>query len=65
MDVDIPAFGFIYSILMIVVGQFFLLNFFLAVIVCSFVKAQQADVREEIEVLQNENEEIKRFVSMR
>lgn len=40
MDVDIPIFGAIYSLLMIIIGQFFLLNLFLAVIVFAFIKSQ-------------------------
>lgn len=41
MDVDIPVFGAVYCILMIVVGQFFLMNLILAVIIFSFVKTQK------------------------
>ena len=38
MDVDIPAFGIIFVITMIIVGQFFLMNLILAVIIFSFIK---------------------------
>jgi len=39
MDADIPILGFLYCFLLIIVGQFFLMNLFLAVIVFSFVKS--------------------------
>jgi hypothetical protein len=39
MDVDIPIFGAIFTFAMIIVGQFFLMNLILAVIIFSFIKA--------------------------
>ena len=54
MDLDIPIIGAIYMFLMIIIGQFFLLNLFLAVIVYSFVKSQEDDVSGEIENLKAE-----------
>ena len=54
MDVDTPAFGGIYCILMIIIGQFFLLNLFLAVIVFSFIKSQKSEVQSEITMLKAE-----------
>ena len=38
MDVDIPLLGAFYSFGIIIVGQFFLLNLILAVIIQSFIK---------------------------
>ena len=38
MDVDIPAVGVIFVIVMVIVGQFFLMNLILAVIIFSFLK---------------------------
>lgn len=38
MDVDIPAVGVIFVITMVIVGQFFLMNLILAVIIFSFLK---------------------------
>jgi cbb3-type cytochrome oxidase subunit 3 len=48
MDVDLPAFGAIYCVLMIVIGQFFLLNLFLAVIVFAFINSQKKEIEKEI-----------------
>jgi hypothetical protein len=39
MDVDIPVFGAVFAIIIIIVGQFFLMNLILAVIIFSFIKA--------------------------
>jgi hypothetical protein len=39
MDIDIPIFGAIFVVAMIIVGQFFLMNLILAVIIFSFIKA--------------------------
>ena len=44
MDVDIPELGIFYCILVIVVGQFFLMNLILAVIIFSFVKSQKIEL---------------------
>jgi len=54
MDVDMPAFGGLYCMLMIIIGQFFLLNLFLAVIVFAFIKSQKPDVQNEIMMLKAE-----------
>jgi len=54
MDVDIPAFGVIFVITMIIVGQFFLMNLILAVIIFSFIKTQKQEIEEEIKNLNNE-----------
>ena len=40
MDIDIPVFGGLYVILMMIMGQFFLMNLILAVIIFSFIKSQ-------------------------
>lgn len=57
-DSDIPTFGGVYVIMMIVVGQFFLLNLFLAVIVFAFVKQSQEELQEEIMQLNAENHQL-------
>jgi Ion transport protein len=55
MDLDIPAFGAVYVILMIVVGQFFLMNLILAVIIFAFIKTQKQELSSEIKLLQDES----------
>ncbi len=55
MDVDIPAFGVIFVITMIIVGQFFLMNLILAVIIFSFIKTQKLEIEDEIKQLNNED----------
>ena len=51
MNVDIPILGAAYTILMIVVGQFFLMNLILAVIIFSFLKTQKMELETEIKAL--------------
>ena len=51
MDVDIPAFGAIYCVIIIIVGQFFLMNLILAVIIFSFIKSQKSELEQEIKAL--------------
>lgn len=58
MDVDIPAFGAIYSIVMIIVGQFFLMNLILAVIIFSFIKTQKTEIEDEIKQLKDEDTKV-------
>lgn len=41
MDVDFPVIGALYCFLVIIVGQFFLLNLILAVIIEAFMKAHE------------------------
>lgn len=55
MDVDIPFLGAFYCILMIVVGQFFLMNLILAVIIFSFIKTQKQELESEIKALNDED----------
>ncbi len=55
MDVDIPIFGAIFTIAMIIVGQFFLMNLILAVIIFSFIKAQKIDLEQEIKQLDDKD----------
>ena len=50
-DVDIPIYGTIYCVLMIVIGQFFLMNLILAVIIFSFIKTQKHELEGEINAL--------------
>ncbi len=49
MDIDIPLFGALYSILMIIIGQFFLMNLILAVIIFSFIKSQKENLKADLE----------------
>jgi hypothetical protein len=44
MDVDVPILGGFYCLSMIIIGQFFLMNLFLAVIVYAFINSQQKEV---------------------
>jgi len=55
MDVDIPAFGVLFVISMIIVGQFFLMNLILAVIIFSFIKTQKMEIEDEIKQLNNDD----------
>ncbi len=54
MDIDFPIFGAIYCIMIIIIGQFFLLNLILAVIIQAFMKAHQEQVESEIKDLEEE-----------
>lgn len=56
MDADIPFMGAFYCILMIVVGQFFLMNLILAVIIHSFIKIQKKELEFEICPIKNLDE---------
>ena len=49
MDIDIPVFGGIYVILMMIMGQFFLMNLILAVIIFSFIKSQQDELKSRVD----------------
>ena len=46
MDVDTPILGFIYCFMVIIIGQFFLLNLILAVIVQAFIKQHEKELEE-------------------
>jgi hypothetical protein len=48
MDVENPYLGGIYCIIMILIGQFFLLNLILAVIIFSFIKSEKENLTAEI-----------------
>jgi hypothetical protein len=61
MDVDIPLLGALYSFSIIIIGQIFLLNLILAVIIQAFMTSQQQEVKEHIKEL--ENCEVEDFVS--
>ncbi len=43
MDVDHPAFAIVYSLVMIIIGTFFIMNLILAVIIDTFVNIQQKE----------------------
>jgi hypothetical protein len=52
MDVDSPLIGAIYVFSVIIVGQFFLLNLILAVIIQAFIKSREIIVEKEIRRLE-------------
>lgn len=49
MDADIPLIGAMYTFLVIIVGQFFMLNLILAVIINTFMKKQEEQLHEILE----------------
>jgi hypothetical protein len=55
MDVDTPFLGFIYCFMVIIIGQFFLLNLILAVIVQAFIKQHEKELEEQIRRLEDFN----------
>jgi hypothetical protein len=55
MDVDIPIIGAMYCFLVIIVGQFFLLNLILAVIIESFMRQHEQRLFQEIKALEENN----------
>lgn len=59
MNADIPIFGATYCIFMIVVGQFFLMNLILAVIIFSFLKTQKSELESEIKALNEGDTQVK------
>ena len=54
MDSDLPIFGFMFNFIMIVIGQFFLMNLILAVIIFAFIKTSKKELEEEILALPEE-----------
>ena len=56
MDVDFPVIGVLYCFLVIIVGQFFLLNLILAVIIQAFMKSHEKKLQEDIKQLEELNE---------
>ena len=44
MDADYPWFGALYCLLMIIIGQFFLMSLILAVIIYSFINSQKKEL---------------------
>lgn len=51
MDGDFPALGAVYIVTIIIVGQFFLLNLILAVIIQAFINIQKKELETKIDVL--------------
>ena len=56
MDVENPYLGGIYCVIMILIGQFFLLNLILAVIIFSFIKSEKENLAAEIKTFKLEEE---------
>lgn len=52
MDIDFPIIGALYCFSVIIIGQFFLLNLILAVIIQAFIKSQKRSIEEEIKRLE-------------
>ena len=52
MDVQTPAIGFVFVFSVIIVGQFFLLNLILAVIIQAFIKSREQSVEDELKKLE-------------
>ncbi len=48
MDADLPVIGVLYIFLIIIIGQFFLMNLILAVIIFSFIKSQKQFLENEV-----------------
>lgn len=61
MDIDIPVFGGVYVILMMIMGQFFLMNLILAVIIFSFIKSQQDELKSRVDAYHQE-EKLKEII---
>ena len=57
MDVENSLLGGIYCVIMILIGQFFLLNLILAVIIFSFIKSQKENLAAEIRAFQLEEDQ--------
>jgi uncharacterized protein HemX len=57
MDVENSLLGGIYCVIMILIGQFFLLNLILAVIIFSFIKSQKENLAAEIRAFQFEEDQ--------
>ena len=53
MDLDIPIIGGIYCFAVIIVGQFFLLNLILAVMIEAFKKSHEQRLQEALNLLEN------------
>jgi hypothetical protein len=45
MDIDHPAFAVVYSLIIIIIGTFFIMNLILAVIIDTFVNLQDKQHR--------------------
>jgi hypothetical protein len=56
MDVDIPFFGGAYCVILMVLGQFFLMNLILAVIIFAFIKSQKEALQNDVKAFQHEEE---------
>ena len=56
MDVDYPILGGIYVFSIIIIGQFFLLNLILAVIIQAFIKSKEQIVEDELKLLEQGNQ---------
>lgn len=56
MDVDIPFLGGAYCVILMVLGQFFLMNLILAVIIFAFIKSQKEALQNDVKAYQQEEE---------
>lgn len=55
MDLDNSVFAAIYSITIVVIGSFFLMNLILAVIIQAFINITRKDLEEDINLLEQED----------
>lgn len=54
MDADIPVFGAVFCVIMQIIGNFFLMNLILAVVIFAFIKTQKEEISSEIRGLQDD-----------
>jgi Ion transport protein len=54
MDVDWPFFAAIYTIFIVVVGSFFLMNLILAVIIQAFIQITKRELEDDVRKLNNQ-----------
>lgn len=56
MDIDIPILGAVYVLSIIIIGQFFLMNLILAVIIYAFIRSQKLELEKELKQFNAEEE---------
>jgi Ion transport protein len=57
LDVDIPLIGYVFCVLMLIIGQFFLMNLILAVIIFAFIKTSKRDLEGDFKNFNKNGEE--------
>ena len=56
MDVDIPFLGGAFCLILMILGQFFLINLILAVIIFAFIKSQKESLQDEVKAFHREEQ---------